>query len=62
MSEKKPKVDKELCIGCGLCSAIAGDTFELGDDGKAVVSNPQGNPEEEIQDAIDSCPVGAISW
>lgn len=54
-------VDKEACIGCGLCTTIAENTFELGDDGKAEVKNPTGDSEEKIQDAIDSCPVSAIS-
>lgn len=57
-----PIIDKEACIGCGLCTTIAENTFELGDDGKAEVKNPTGNAEEKVQDAIDSCPVGAISW
>ena len=59
---KKPVINKETCIGCGTCSSLAPKTFVLGDDGKAKVTNPTGNTEEEIQMAIDSCPVDAISW
>ncbi|MEA2020318.1 MAG: ferredoxin [Patescibacteria group bacterium] len=62
MPDRKLKIDKELCIGCGLCTVIAGKTFELGEDGKAVIADPQGNSEDEIQEAINSCPVSAISW
>lgn len=58
----KATVDKNLCIGCGLCTTIAPDTFELGDDGKSRVKNPQGDSEDAIQEAIDSCPVQAIEW
>jgi ferredoxin len=30
--------------------------------GYATVIAPHGAPEEEIQEAIDACPVGAIRW
>lgn len=59
---KKLKIDEDLCIGCGTCSALAAKTFKLNDDGKAEVLNPSGDDEETIQNAIDSCPVQAISW
>jgi ferredoxin len=52
------KIDKKLCIGCGTCVAIAPEIFDLGKDGKAYVKNPKG--KGNIQDAINSCPVGAI--
>lgn len=55
------KVDREKCIGCGNCSAICGDVFEL-KEGKAYVKKGQEKSEEEcVKEAIDSCPVGAIS-
>ncbi len=63
---KKPQVDKNICIGCGTCTVITPEVFELGKDGKA---QPKDLKEEEIeklkekiQEAIDSCPVSAISW
>ena len=59
---KKPVVDADACTGCGLCADIAGSTFEINDDGVAVVINPEGDDEDTIQEAIDSCPVEAISW
>jgi len=59
---KKPVVNQEACIGCSTCTSLAPNTFVLGDDGKAKVTNPPGNSQEEIQNAIDSCPVEAISW
>ncbi|HUS80684.1 MAG TPA: ferredoxin [Armatimonadota bacterium] len=59
---KKPVVDADTCTGCDLCADIAPNTFELSDDGVAVVIDPQGDDEDTIQEAIDSCPVEAISW
>ena len=53
-------VNKDLCIGCGLCTTIAEKTFKLDDNGKAEVINPNGDSEEKIKEAAESCPVGAI--
>lgn len=59
---KKPKVDKVKCIGCGTCTALCPKTFVFDPDYKAEVANPTGEPESEIQNAIDSCPTQAIFW
>ena len=59
---KNIKIDASACIGCGTCAALAGKSFKMEDDGKAHVLNPVGDTEEAIQNAIDSCPVSAISW
>ncbi len=53
------KVDKSKCIGCGLCPSICGEVFELGSDGKAFVKTQKKLPC--VKDAIESCPVSAIS-
>jgi len=57
-----PEVDPDLCTGCGLCVDIAPNTFELNDEGISEVIDPEGDDEETIQEAIDSCPAEAISW
>ncbi len=59
---KKPVIDRESCIGCTLCTQIAPNTFKMMDDGKADVIAPFGDGEEQIQQAIDSCPVASIKW
>lgn len=57
------QVDKDACIACGLCFGTYQNLFHFGDDGKAsVVKQPETDEEEKmVQDAIDACPVGAIS-
>lgn len=53
-------VDKELCIGCGLCEDICPEVFSIGDDGKAVATDDQ-IPEdiiEDARDAMDQCQIG----
>ncbi len=58
---KVPFVDADLCTGCELCIETCSDVFEMKDD-VAIVSDPEGASEEEIQEAIDNCPVEAIIW
>lgn len=59
---KTAKVDKDHCIGCGHCVAIAEKTFFLNEEGKSEVKENPKDTEEKIQEAIDSCPVQVISW
>ena len=59
---KNIKIDASACIGCGTCVALAEKSFKMEDDGKAHVLEPAGDTEEVIKNAIDSCPVTAISW
>ena len=58
---KIPVIDPDLCTGCELCVETTPDVFEM--EGElAVVSNPEGASEDEIQESIDNCPVEAITW
>lgn len=58
----KVKVNKDVCIGCGACQAIASDVFEIGDEGLAEVicEEVKEDIQEDVQDAIDGCPTSAI--
>ena len=58
---KKPQINKDLCIGCGLCESIYPEVFRLGKSFKSEVIG-ECEDEKKCQEAIDSCPVGAISW
>jgi ferredoxin len=56
-------VDEEECIGCGSCEEICPDVFVLNEDTeKAEVINPEGGPEDLIEEAIEACPVECIHW
>lgn len=58
----KAKVNKDICIGCGACQAIVPDVFEIEDDGLAKCNSDKitnGN-QEDVIDASNSCPTGAI--
>jgi len=50
-------IDEELCSGCGTCAAIAEDCFALNEETeKAYVTDQSACSEDEIQEAIDTCP------
>lgn len=59
----KAYVDKDTCIGCGLCPSICPEVFEMQDDGKAgtMVDEVPDGVEDSAKEAADSCPVNAIS-
>jgi ferredoxin len=57
-----PVVDRKECIGCGVCIDCAPGVFRFDADGKSEVFDPYGAPEEDIQRAVDRCPVECISW
>ena len=54
------KVNKEKCIGCGLCVNVCPDVFELAEDGKSQIRKEAKGSEDCIKEAKESCPVGAI--
>ncbi len=59
---KQVYIDADECIGCGACVDSCSDVFSMTEDNVAEVTNAEGASEEEIQDAIDSCPVECIHW
>ena len=54
------EVDRALCIGSGDCVDTAPDVFQLDDEEKAVVVDPDGAPADDILEAAQNCPVDAI--
>lgn len=59
----KAIVDKDVCIGCGMCPGVCPEVFTMDDDGKAgtLVSEVPDTSEDSAEDARDGCPVNAIS-
>lgn len=56
-------VDQDECIGCESCVEIAPGAFSFDESiGKASVSNIDGEPEDKIQEAMDTCPASCIHW
>lgn len=53
---------RENCTGIGTCSQIAGKTFEMDDENKAMLVElpPSEDSDDQILAAAQSCPVLAI--
>jgi ferredoxin len=60
MAKYRIEIDREACVGDGLCREEALATFDLDDESKAVVTNPEGDPPEHILLAAKNCPLDAI--
>lgn len=67
----KVHIDREGCIGCGVCEALCPEVFKLVEDGKSSIvekhrQNDLGEGEVEsdlaacVETARDSCPVCVI--
>jgi ferredoxin len=61
---KRFYVDKNICIGCTLCSNVAPAVFQMEDDGLARVYLPEEMVPEDLianaDEALETCPVDAI--
>ena len=61
--QKGVYVDEVTCIGCKNCVHVASNTFFIENEyGRSRVYNQDGDTEEIIQEAIDTCPVDCIHW
>ena len=54
------EVDRALCFGFGDCVDTLPDVFELDEENKAVVIDPDLAGVEDIVEASQNCPVDAI--
>lgn len=75
MTKYRVKVDKSICIACGVCYSTCSDVFEPDEEGKSQIiskyrtSNSQSMSEGVIDDSVvdcaqsakDTCPVQAIT-
>jgi ferredoxin len=55
------RIDRETCMGSGNCLFWAPRSFDLADDGRAVVVDATATDEVHLRVAAEGCPVGAIS-
>ncbi|MDN5359494.1 MAG: ferredoxin [Thermotogaceae bacterium] len=50
----KVTVDKDTCIGCGVCESLCPEVFKMADDGKAEAITPE-TDESCAEDALNYC-------
>jgi ferredoxin len=63
LRQKGVYVDEITCIGCLHCAHVARNTFYIEPDyGRSRVIRQDGDAEDVIQEAIDTCPVDCIHW
>ena len=53
-------VDRDACIGAAPCVTVAPGVFQMDDENKAYIVDPNGADAETILLAAQSCPVQAI--
>ena len=62
LRQKGTYVDETTCIGCKHCAHTAPNTFYIEPNyGRARVFNQNGDSEDLVEEAIDTCPVNCIS-
>jgi len=59
----KACVDKDACIGCGLCESICPEVFQLNDEGisEVIVDEIPQDLIESAKEAASQCPTAAIT-
>ncbi|MFJ8825042.1 ferredoxin [Streptomyces sp. NPDC102467] len=58
------EIDKERCVGAGMCALTAPDVFTQDDDGFSEVlpgADERAAEHPMVKEAVRACPVGAVS-
>ena len=57
----KATIDRDGCIGCGVCVGVCPDVFRMADDGLAeVYAELNASTFESAKEAEENCPVSVI--
>lgn len=58
----KVTIDRDGCIGCGVCASDCPEVFSMADDNKAqaISGDVPENAQDCANDAVESCPVSVI--
>lgn len=60
---RSPEIDLGVCIDCGGCIVVCPTVFRQNQaTGLMEVAELTSYPEEEVNEAINICPVTCISW
>ena len=56
----KIEIDRDGCIGCGLCAEICPEVFHIAEDGLSAVIPGASGSDEKVIEAAENCPVDVI--
>ena len=57
----KVTIDRDGCIGCGLCADTCPEIFRIAADGLAeVYASPSEKTADKVMEAAENCPVSVI--
>ncbi len=54
-------IDRDACMGSGMCVVYAPASFEHDDETKAIFLQPPGDSLDAVRTAIEACPTGALT-
>ena len=61
MTAWRVEVDRNVCMGSGMCCLYAPSVFEIDDETRSVVKEQGVAPLSEVQTAVEACPTGALT-
>lgn len=53
-------IDRDLCIGAASCIAVSGETYELDNENKVIVTHADIADDATLLMSAESCPTKAI--
>ncbi len=56
----KYTIDREACLGCGICKMIYPELFQQDEENKALLKQMDPIDQSKVKEAQSMCPVDAI--